>query len=149
MFVRWNAPTETSGLNNALLGSYSDGENAAYYIKENLDVDELIVTTDVAFASTIFGFADEYKAYYAGSMEETSYADWSEKQTQRIEYKELIRKIREKFSDKNSFVLIVCTDSCIDGFNDLGLECEVLYETIDVSAQREDYTIYRITLNAK
>lgn len=144
MFIRWNAPTETSSLNNALFGSYSDGENAADYVKENLNKDELIITTDVAFASTILGFADEYRAYYAGSMEETSYADWSEKQTQGITYEELIQNVKDKFSSKDSFILIHCVDSCISGFTGLKEECEVLYETKELSAQREDYVIYRV-----
>ena len=147
MFVRWNAPTETSSLINALSGSYSDGENAADYIKENLEVNELIVTTDVAFASTILGFANEYKVYYAGSMEVTSYADWSEKQTQTIEYDELLKEIRIEYVEKDSFILIKCADSCIQDFDDSGENCEVLYKTNTPSAQREDYTIYRIKIN--
>lgn len=147
MFVRWNAPTETSSLDNALFGSYSDGEKAAEYIKENLGTDELIVTTDVAFASTILGFAKDHRAYYAGSMEETSYADWSEKQTQGVAYDDLIQWVKNDFREKESFILIQCADSCISGFDGSKEECEILYETKEPSAQREDYTIYRININ--
>lgn len=146
MFVRWNAPTETSSLNNALFGSYSDGENAAEYIEENIDTDELIVTTDVAFASTIFGFAKHHRAYYAGSGEETSYADWSEKQTQRIAYDDLIKWVKNNFDEKESFILIQCADSCISDFDYSIEEGDILYETGVLSAQREDYTIYRIKI---
>lgn len=147
MFVRWNAPTETSGMNNALFGSYSDGENAAKYIEGNIEPDELIVTSDVAYASTILGFAEDYRAYYAGSMEVASYADWSEKQTQYIKYEDLLKQIKEEFGDRNSFILISCADSCIDGFDDVKEECEVLYRTEEPSAQREDYIIYRVKIN--
>lgn len=147
MFVRWNLPTETSSLSNALVGSYSDGENAAEYIQKNLDTDELILTTDVAFASTILGFADDYRVYYAGSMEETSYADWSEKQTQSVEYEDLLKRIRTEHSEKDSFILIRCVDSCVHDFDDSGENCEIIYKTDTPSAQREDYTIYRIKIS--
>lgn len=147
MFIRWNSPTENSGLQNALHGSYSDGEKAAQYIVDNVDTEELIITTDVAFASTIWGFAKEHRAYYAGSMEVTSYADWSEKQTQTVEYEELLKEIRTEYGEKDSFILIKCADSCIQDFDDSGENCEVLYKTNTPSAQREDYTIYRIKIN--
>lgn len=147
MFIRWNLPTENSGLQNALYGSYSDGEKAAQYIVDNVDTEELILTTDVAFASTILGFANEHRAYYAGSMEVTSYADWSEKQTQTIAYEELLKKIKSEYSEKDSFILIKCADSCIHDFDDSVENCEVLYKTNTPSAQREDYIIYRINVN--
>lgn len=147
MFLRWNSPTENSGLQNALHGSYSDGEKAAQYIVDNVDTEELMITTDVAFASTILGFANEYRAYYAGSMEVTSYADWSEKQTQTIAYDELLKKIKSEYREKDSFILVKCAESCIYDFDDFEKNGEVIYKTSVPSAQSEDYTIYRIKIN--
>lgn len=144
MFMRWNSPEEYSGLRNALNGSYSDGIHAAEYIEGNLSTDELIITTDVAFASTVLGFAENYRAYYAGSGKETSYADWSEEQTQKITYEKLIEWIKKDFPEKESFILIKCAWSCIEGFDTE--QGEVLYTTEVKSAKQEDYTIYRIPL---
>lgn len=144
MFVQWNSPQEVSSLGNALHGSYSDGVHTAEYIENNLSGEELIVTTDVAFASTIFGFAKEHRAYYAGSGKETSYADWSEEQTGTITYENMLQWIREEFPEKDSFILIECGMSCIEDFDrEAG---EVLYKTQTASAKQEDYTIYRINL---
>lgn len=146
MFVRWNSPQETNSLANAWNGIYSDGIFAAEYIEDNVGEEELIVTTEVAFASTILGFADDYRAWYAGSGEETSYADWSETQTQTITYEELIQWVKEKFGQKESFVLIQCTNSCVIGLEDHKNEFEVLYETTTPSAKGEDYIIYRVRI---
>ena len=146
MFVRWNAPQESSSLKNALFGLYSDGVYAAEYIEGNLDKDELIITTDVAYASTIFGFAEDYRAYYAGSLEKTSYADWSEKQTQRTTSAELIQGIKKKFAEKNSFILIYTPNSCVDGLGEILQESILLYQTQGSSARGEDYAIYRVNI---
>lgn len=143
MFVRWNSPEETHSLDNALNGSYSDGANTAKYIEDNLSEDEVLVTTDVALASTIWGFAEEHRAYYAGSGKETSYADWSEEQTRSISWEELMKWVQTNFPEKDSFILINCTTSCIQGM-DLS-RGEVLYITEKSSARQEDYTIYRIS----
>lgn len=144
MFVRWNAPEENSSLANALYGSYSDGANTAEYLRKHIDKDEVIVTSDVAYASTILGFAKEHRAYYAGSGEETSYADWSEKQTQRITYDKLMEWAKTKFPGKESFIFIYCADSCVENFQKE--ECEFLYQTKEASAQKEDYQIYRVRI---
>ena len=142
MFVQWNSSEETSSLENALNGSYSDGVYAAEYIENNLSTEELIVTTDVAFASTILGFAEDYTAYYAGSGKKTSYADWSEEQTQGITYEKLIHWIKASFPEKDSFVLIQCAASCIKDFD--SERSEVLYTTKVESAKQENYIIYRV-----
>ncbi len=144
MFVQWNSPEETSSLSNALYGSYSDGVRTAEYIEKNLSTEELIITTDVAFASTILGFAEDYRTYYAGSGKETSYADWSEEQTQSITYDEMLEWIREDFPQKESFILVQCALSCINGFD--AEQGEVLYTTEIPSAKQENYTIYRVSL---
>ena len=142
MFVRWNSPEEYSSISNALFGSYSDGVNTAAYIEDNLSTEELIITTDVAFTSTIWGFAPDYRAYYAGSGKENSYADWSEEQTCRITYENMLEWVKQEFPEKESFILIQSISSCIDEF--APKQMEVLYRTEVPSVKQEDYTIYRI-----
>lgn len=50
MLVQWNSAEESSSLQNALSGVYSDGVNAASYIRENVPEDSLIISTDVSEA---------------------------------------------------------------------------------------------------
>ena len=47
MFVQWNSAEESSSLQNALSGVYSDGVNAASYIRENVPEDSKKFITGV------------------------------------------------------------------------------------------------------
>ncbi len=145
MFINWNSEKESSNLDHALRGLYSDGENVAEYIKENIPADELIVTTDVPMASTIAAYLRGYEFYYAGNRQIETYADWSEEQSGSVSYADLCRWCRENFKEKDGFYLLWTNEACVYDAEELE-GCEVLYQTKEPTVRGEEYTIYKIPL---
>lgn len=146
MFLHWNSPQETSNLQNALHGSYSDGASAAAFIKENLEPEDLLFSTNVCMESSIVAFLPDYHFYYAGTGKEESYADWSEAQSGNISVEELLVFIREHFPDQEVAYLIQGGDSCIRNAEQLA-KYEMIYETSGVTSRNEEYQIYEIILD--
>lgn len=150
MFMRWNSPEESSSLENALKGLYSDGENAAAYIEENIPEKELILSTDVAEASTVAAYLGRsYVFYYAGNLKPTSYADYSNEQSSTVSYEELLQKIRREFPDKKCFYILICPDNCIKDIPDEVKESwEICYQTQEETARGENYKLCRVELDS-
>lgn len=145
MFVNWNSENESSSLNMALHGLYSDGKNAADYIRENIPPEELIVSADVPMASTVLAYLREYEFYYAGNGQKESYADWSDSQSVSIGYHTFLKWCRETFPERQEFYLLWTNDSHICNAEDLG-NCQILYQTKEPTVRGEEYIIYRISL---
>ena len=133
-------------MKNALQGVYSDGENAAEYITENLNTEEVIIFDNVPYASSVLAFLTDYRAYFAGSKKETYYADWSEEQSQSILFMNMIKWIKQEFPEKESFILIGCNESCIPDRIEGLQEAILLYETKEDTAMGEEYQIYRVKI---
>lgn len=146
MFLQWNSEDEASSMDNALHGLYSDGVNAAEYIKENISSDELIVTVNVPYASTVVAYLPEYEFYFAGSRQEERYADWSEEQSGQISFEELLDWVQTNFGNKQEFYLLDSSGSCLTNANKLE-GYKVLYKTEQETARGEEYTIYQIGLD--
>lgn len=149
MFLRWNSPEESSSLDNALCGLYSDGVNAADYIRENISKDELIFSTDVPEASTILAYLGrDYTFYYAGNQKTAAYADYSDEQRTMASYEELLDFVKKNFPERKSFYLLECPDNCITGLSDeIKEEFEILYRTKEETARGENYTLYHILVD--
>lgn len=147
MFIHWTGPV-VSNLPNAINGSYSDAYNAAKYMKNAVNPEEVIVETNVPYASAIWGYLPKYRVYFAGSGKVVSYADWSEEQSQYITYPELEAWIKTAFPDKDSYILIVTADSYLTGWEEAkdSLDVKLLYETKVLSERQEDYQIYRVSI---
>lgn len=143
MFGHWNSQDEPSNLNNALHGIYSDGGNAAAFIRENIDSEEIIVSDNIPLASTVVAYLKDYEFYYAGNGKKESYADWSEDQSKVIGYEELLGWARETFPDKKEFFLIQTNGSCVYEAEALE-ECEVLYQSENVTVRGEEYKILKV-----
>lgn len=145
MFLHWNSEAEPSNLQQAFYGSYSDGQNAAEFIREEIASDEIILSTDVPMESTILAYLKDYRFYYAGSGKVTSYADWSKEQSQTISWNRIITWCKESFPEKDYIYLIQGSDSCITDPEKLE-EQECIYETEGSTVRGEEYRIYRIAL---
>lgn len=148
MFLHWNSDEEPSNLQQALHGSYSDGQNAAEFIQEQIDPAEILISTDVPLDSTILAYLKNYQFYYAGSGKLTSYADWSEEQSQTIHMKELLAWCRDAFPMKQEVYLIQGNISCIVDSEQLA-QYEVIYETSGSTVRGEEYRICRIPLGSE
>ncbi len=145
MFMRWNDPEEASSLDNALHGLYSDGETAAEYIRENIPLQELVVSVNVPYASTVLAYLPEHQFYFAGSGQRESYADWSQEQSGEISFAELLTWVKKNFPERKAFYLLDSGDSCLTDQEGLW-EQELLYETKEATARGEEYRIYRVAL---
>lgn len=145
MFARWNAAEESSSLDNALHGLYSDGVNAAEYIDKLIPETEIIVSTDVPMASTVLAYLGNYECFYAGNGQKATYADYSEEQDTRITLAALVEWAEETFPDKQEIYLLDCKDSCLDDTDKLQ-DFEILYQSQEATAKGEEYILYRIPL---
>lgn len=143
MFLQWNSDKETSNLDNALHGLYSDGEGTAEYIEKVISPGELIVSDNVSMASSVLAHLPGYEFYFAGNGEKAVYADYSREQSREICLDELLLWARTSFPDKKEFYLLASPGSCISDRERLE-EYEALYETGQETARGEEYTIYRI-----
>lgn len=148
MFLRWNSPEESSSLSNALFGVYSDGVNVATYIRENVDPEELILSTDVSECATVQAYLGKvYTFYYAGSGQKATYADYTQEQRENITYERLLTRIREDFPEKDSFYILKSQENCIENIPDeTKAKFEVCYQTEGETARNENYTLYRVRM---
>lgn len=148
MFIRWNSAEESSSLENALFGVYSDGVNVAEYIKEYISEDELIFSTDVSESSTVQAYlGKQYTFYYAGNGQREVYADYTEEQKKTIAYEELLNFVKREFPEKDSFYILESPSSCItDISEEAGLSFEMCYQTSEETARGENYTLYRVEI---
>lgn len=148
MFLRWNSPEESSSLSNALFGIYSDGVNAATYIRENVGSEELILSTDVAESSTVQAYlGKDYTFYYAGNGKKVTYADYAEEQKQVISYDEMIVWAKANFPEKEDFYILESPSNCIKNIPDEAkAEFQVCYQTEGETARGENYTLYRVAI---
>lgn len=149
MFLRWNSPEESSSLANAWKGLYSDGVHTAEYIADNIGKEELILSTDVAQASTVLAYlGKEYTFYYAGTGTPESFARYDEEQSREITYDDLLIWVKSTFPEADKFYLLRSPDSCI---RDIPKEAEesweICYQTTKETARGENYILYRISLS--
>ena len=145
MFGNWNSERESSSLESAISGLYSDGSNTAGYIRDNMDKEDLIVTTDVAMAATVVAELPQYEFYYAGNGKKETYADWTEEQSGSISLTELLAWAKEKFSDKQELYLIRTENDCLYETENLS-DYEIVYQTEEKTVKGEEYTIFKIPL---
>ncbi|MCI7040876.1 MAG: hypothetical protein MR992_01910 [Lachnospiraceae bacterium] len=148
MFLRWNSPEESSSLSNALFGLYSDGVNVAAYIRENVNQEELILSTDVAESSTVQAYlGKDYTFYYAGNGKKVTYADYAEEQKQVISYDEMIVWAKANFPEKEDFYILESPSNCIKNIPDEAKAVfQVCYRTEGETARGENYTLYRVAI---
>lgn len=105
MMLQWNSEDENSNLDNALHGLYSDGVYTAKYIGENISPDEIIVSANVAMASTVQAYLPaDYQFYFAGNGKIATYADYSEDQSRQISAEELLNWFEINFPEKRDFI---------------------------------------------
>ncbi len=145
MFANWNSSNESSSLDMALHGLYSDGKNTADYIREHIEPDELIVSVDVPMASTVLAYLKDYDFYFAGNGQKETYADWSEEQSASIDYHALLEWCRETFPEKQEFYLLWSEDSGVDHADELE-NLDAVYQTEGETVRGEEYKIYQIKL---
>ncbi|MBP3457795.1 MAG: hypothetical protein J6K58_01135 [Lachnospiraceae bacterium] len=148
MFLRWNEPEESSSLKNALSGVYSDGVNVASYIRENVDSEELILSTNVSESSTVQAYlGKDYTFYYAGNGEKATYADYANEQKKTITYDQLLTWVKDNFPEKDSFYILESPGKCIEDLSDeVTAEFQVCYQTEGETARGEEYTLYRVRM---
>lgn len=151
MFLRWNAPEESSSLANALCGLYSDGVNAAAYIRGNIAQEELVFSTDVSESATVQAYLGrDYTFYYAGSQKPEVYADYTQEQQTAVSYEELLNFVQSSFPEKDSFYILESQGNCIRNLPDeIKNGFIVCYRTEGESARGEDYVLYRVPIEKK
>ena len=146
MIMQWNSEEESSNLGNALYGLYSDGVYTAEFIGENISPDEVVVSTNVAMASSVLAYlSSDYCFYFAGNGEIASYADYTDGQSKQISVSGLLEWLSTNFPEKKEFYLLDTEGSCIIDREELE-NFQVLYQTGQKTARGEEYTVYRIAL---
>ena len=147
MFLNWNSDRESSNLENAWNGLYSDGVHVAEYMEENIPKEALIISDDIPMASTVLAYLKDYQFYYAGNGEVASYADWSREQSGSVSFAELVSWVSVNFPENECFYLLKTSQSCVHDSEALA-DCTVLYRTKEETARGEEYTLYQIDVKA-
>ncbi len=148
MFCRWNTPEESSNLQNAWKGVYSDGVNTAEYIKNYVGKEALIISTDVIEASTVQAYLGrQYRFYYAGTGKQETYANYTVEQSVSVSYEALITWIKKEFPEKQEFYLLISPTNHVEDIpDDAKSRWEVCYETTGETARGEEYLLVKIGL---
>lgn len=148
MFLRWNSPQESSSLNNAWNGLYSDGVHTAEYIRGHVGAEELILSTDVVEAATVQAYlGSDYRFYFAGNGKALTYASYVEDEKSVITYEALIEWIKNSFPEKEVFYLLVSPTNYIEEISEEVMNrWELCYQTPQKTARGEEYLLYRIVL---
>ena len=175
MICRWNSEGESSSLQNALFGTYSDSKQAAGYFREHADSSDVILTCNIELASSIVASLPErYRFVYAGTLLPSSYSNYTEEEHILTDWNTLCEGLNTDYPEQNAFYLLYCNDNCITDLDQVILDAlysegsvsgsedsvasaadnapcsyswELLYETPVPTAQDENYVIYRITRN--
>ena len=148
MFLMWISPEEPSNIANAYNGLYSDGKNTAAYIKENVDAEELIITTDVSEAASVVAYLNrDYRFYFAGNGEAETFSSYRNEQNAPIAYAQLLEWIENNFPEKEYFYLMECSTNCLTEISKNDKDAwELCYQTPEKTARSEEYSLYKIAL---
>lgn len=148
MFWRWNSTEESSSLQNAWNGVYSDGIHVAEYIEDYVGEDELIISTDIMEAATVQAYlGKEYHFYYAGTGEPKTYANYTEEEKVMVDYEMMLVWVKKKFPEKKEFYLLISPSNRVSNIPDEVKETwEICYETVGKTARGEEYCLAKIGL---
>lgn len=141
MFLHWNSEEETSSLQKALTGIYSDAGNVADYIQTEVPEDALIVETNVSVAGTVMAYLPDRVFYYAGTREPLAYADYTEHQKTEATLSEVTGWALKQGYE--TYYLLDSSYSCITDWTGIE-EAKLVYETKEASVRQEDYKLYKI-----
>lgn len=146
MINHWNSDAEISNLNNAVHKDYSDGGKAAAFIRENIDKDALIISTDVAMDSSVLVYLKDYSFRYAANGNAYTYATWSAEQLEETTFAAMDDRIRNEYKDLKEYYVIVSDLGCITDKDALD-DKELVYKTKKKTTKNENYRIYRVVLD--
>lgn len=144
MFIHWNSEEEPSNLANALYGTYSGGKAAAEYIQEHLPSGAVIISTDVARASTVAAYLKDDTFYYAVEMAPRSYATWSASEEAKVPLSQVLEQVKASFPEQRECYILDSEGSCLIETEYLQ-ECELLYKSPEEMARDEHYSLYKIS----
>ncbi|MCR5675259.1 MAG: hypothetical protein K6G16_06055 [Lachnospiraceae bacterium] len=146
MFLRWNAPEETSSLRNAWSGRYSDSVRTAAFIRGHVAPDSRIFVTHVAESTPVQAYLGRaYTFYYAGTLERVSFADYNEQQSAGISYADFLSGMNADPDAPEEIYLLRSASDCLEDVPDGAADdWELLYETEETTARGEEYRLYRL-----
>lgn len=142
-FMHWNSDEETSNLHEAIHGTYSNAQDAAEFIGNNIDTDALIISTNVACDISMLPYLDEYQFVYAATGEPCTHATFAGDELKSTSVTKLNEMIKEKFPNVSTFYLIVSASSNLSEQETLN-ERDLIYKSEIVSNRGEDYQIYKL-----
>ena len=142
-FMHWNSEEEPSNLQEALHGVYSNAGETAAYLKENVPQDALLVSTNVAFDSSVLAFLDDYEMHFATNGMVVNHAIYAGEELNSATLEEMEGWISVQYPDIEDYYLIVSDQSKITE-NDIQSAGVLLYESVKDSNRGENYRIYRI-----
>lgn len=142
-FLHWNSEDEPSNLQEALHGVYSNASEAAAFLQENVPRDALIVSTNVAFDSSVLAFLDGYEMHFATNGMLVDHAIYAGEELKSATLEDIEGWISVQYPDTKTYYLIVSEATHLSDAKGL-TEGTLLYES-KISANRgENYRIFQM-----
>ena len=130
--------------------NYSSASELANYIDANIEEDAIFITNNDAQCSTIIGYTkNSYKFWNIRTKDYYTFVTWTWEREKDIEVEEVEKSIQETFINNDNLYYIACTyvkDELKENLIDKG-ELHELYITKKALIGREEFTLYKLTLN--
>lgn len=125
-------------------GPFSNGREAAEYIRQNLERDAVYVVDAQAECSSIYPYLDNGTFVYAPTGQSYTYVTMDEHWTDRMDFDDFLEWIGEYDSHgKPVYFISSVATNYIDG-EDGAEPFRLLYESAEPSVKKEDFKIYKV-----
>lgn len=125
-------------------GPFSNGREAAEYIRRNLEQDAVYVVDAQAECSSIYPYMDKGIFVYAPTGQSYTYVTMDEHWTDRMDFDDFLEWIGEYDSHgKPVYFISSVATNYIDG-EDGAEPFRLLYESAEPSVKKEDFRIYKV-----
>ena len=124
---------------------YSNGREAAEFIRENIPEDAVIITDNQPECTAIFPYLDKRQFIYAPNMENFTYVVWDDHWMDQCTYDTFRQNISGLLSGDTPVYMISCMGrSNIEESERLESDFNLIFRTQTASVKGEDYQIYQM-----
>lgn len=124
---------------------YSNGREAAVFIRENIPQDAVIITDNQPECTAILPYLSKRQFIYAPNMESFTYVVWDDHWMDQCTYDTFLQNISGLLSEGVPVYMIHCMGhSNIEESERLESDFNLLFQTEEASVKGEDFQIYQL-----
>lgn len=126
-------------------GPFSNGREAAKYIRQNLESDAVYVVDAQAECSSIYPYLAKGTFVYAPTGQSYTYVTMDEHWTDRMDFDDFLEWLGEYDSQgKPVYFISSAVTNYIEGEDEAERPFSLLYESAEPSVKKEDFRIYKV-----